>query len=448
MNPEKVNIHMIDSMRIIVIAENSGIKQSVVEILEQTTGPITCVDSMADGLLAVKRNHFDVAILSNDMKDYYSIESMVKNLQEVGSIQYILLVSELEKPTVSTDNKHLQSMLIESPNAAATEITHVLEALSTVMAQGKPSHKESFPLQSGEQGEVALFDSVPTGLYRIDLEGNFLDLNKTFVSMFRALNSEVLLADNYFSMFNDPDEKHTWLDIIKRDNIIHGLIYEIERYDGQVIWVRDTVRAVLDADGKQKYYDGSVEDITFQKKLDDKLSYLATQDILTGLPNRNFFQDQAKLTISQARYNEDLVAFLVLDLDHFSVINETYGYKTGDRILQIVASRTKIQLRKSDLVSRLGSDKFIALLSGIRNRRDVLAIAKKINQVFSTPFSVLENEITVSASIGISLFPEHGDDINTLIKRAEIATFAVKERERGGYMIYTDVIHTSYDDEN
>lgn len=439
---------MIDSMSIIVIAENSGIKESVVGILGQTVGPITRVDSMADGLLAVKRSHFDVAILSNDMKDYYSVESMVKNLQEVGSIQYIVLVSEFEKPPVSADNKHLQSMLIESPNAAATEITHVLEVLSTVMDQDKPSHKESFPLQSGQQGEVALFDSVPTGLYRIDLEGNFLDLNKTFVSMFRALNTEVILADNYFSMFNDPDEKHTWLDIIKRDNFIHGLIYEIERYDGQVIWVRDTVRAVLDANGKQKYYDGSVEDITFQKKLDDKLSFLATQDILTGLPNRNFFQDQAKLTISQARYNEDLVAFLVLDLDHFSVINETYGYKTGDRILQIVASRTKVQLRKSDLVSRLGSDKFIALLSGIRNRRDVLAIAKKINQVFSTPFSVLENEITVSASIGISLFPEHGDDINTLIKRAEIATFAVKERERGGYMIYTDVIHTSYDDEN
>ncbi|WP_320129920.1 GGDEF domain-containing protein [uncultured Sphaerochaeta sp.] len=141
----------------------------------------------------------------------------------------------------------------------------------------------------------------------------------------------------------------------------------------------------------------SVEDITFQKKLDDKLSFLATQDILTGLPNRNFFQDQAKLTISQARYNEDIVAFLVMDLDHFSAINETYGYKTGDRILQIVANRTKIQLRKSDLVCRLGSDKFIALLNGIRNRRDVLAIAKKLNQVFSTPFTVFEKDITVSA---------------------------------------------------
>jgi diguanylate cyclase (GGDEF)-like protein/PAS domain S-box-containing protein len=438
---------MIESMRLIAITEESEVKKSVVRILEKTIGPITCVDSMTDGLLAVKRNHFDVAILSNDMKDYYSLESMVKNLREVGSIQYIVLVSEKEKPSLSTDSKHLQSMLLTSPESAAREISQVLEALHSVMDQSPVSLEDSFETTK-DIAEVTLFDSVPTGLYRIDPEGNFLEMNKTFVTMFRALNAEVILSDNYFSMFNDPDEKDTWLDIIKRDKMIHGLIYEIERYDGQVIWVRDSVRAVFDSQGKTKSYDGSIEDITFQKKLDDKLSFLATQDILTGLPNRNFFHDQAKLTISQARYNEDLVAFLVFDLDHFAAINETYGYKTGDRILQIVASRTKTQLRKSDLVSRLGSDKFICLLSGIRNRRDVLAIAKKINQVFATAFEVLDNNIEVSASIGVSLFPEHGDDINTLIKRAEIATFAVKERERGGYMIYTDVIHTSYDDEN
>jgi len=132
-------------------------------------------------------------------------------------------------------------------------------------------------------------------------------------------------------------------------------------------------------------------------------------------------------------------------MDHFSEVNDRYGHKTGDRILQIVAGRIKSQLRKSDLVSRLGSDKFIALLNGLRNRRDVLAVAKKISQGFATPFVVQDKEIHLSASIGISLYPEHGDEVNTLIKRAEISTYAVKERERGGYMIYSDVIHTSYE---
>ena len=112
----------------------------------------------------------------------------------------------------------------------------------------------------------------------------------------------------------------------------------------------------------------------------------------------------------------------------------------------MMAGRVKAQLRKSDLVSRLGSDKFIVLLNGIRTRRDSLAVAKKINTAFSTPFELSEElSIDVSASLGISLYPEHGDDINTLIKRAEIATYAVKDRERGGYMIYSDILYSSDD---
>jgi diguanylate cyclase (GGDEF)-like protein/PAS domain S-box-containing protein len=370
---------------------------------------------------------------------------MVKILQEVGSIQCILLLSEREKPELGVENKLIESFLLDDAQVCAKAI---LERLAVVEANQKMEKRigsQDSESKTRISSDTSLFNSVPTGLYRIATNGDFVEINQTLATMFRAPSQDVVLAENYFSMFYDADEKHTWLEIIRRDDMIHGLIYEIERYDGQTIWVRDTVRAVFDHEGNQQYYDGSVEDITFQKKLDDKLSFLATQDILTGLPNRNFFQDQAKLTISQARYNEDLVAFLVVDLDRFTEVNEKYGHKTGDRLLQMVAGRTKIQLRKSDLVARLGSDKFIALLNGIRNRRDALAVAKKISQGFTETFDVQELKIPLSASIGIALYPEHGDEVNTLIKRAEIATYAVKERERGGYMIYSDVIHTTYE---
>jgi diguanylate cyclase (GGDEF)-like protein/PAS domain S-box-containing protein len=434
-----------ETIRVIVIAESTVKKEAVVDQLKNQITNLTFVDTMVDGLSAVKRNRYDAAILSYDMEDYYSIDNMVKILQEVGSIQCILLVSEREKPEIGIESKQIRFLLLEDVQVCAKTI---LEQLVLVEADRRLDKgiaaRDGLP-ETKISAETSLFNSVPTGLYRITTEGDFVEINHTLATMFRAPNQDVILADNYFSMFNDADEKHTWLEIIKRDDMIHGLIYEIERYDGQTIWVRDTVRAVFDHEGNQQYYDGSVEDITFQKKLEDKLSFLATQDILTGLPNRNFFQDQAKLTISQARYNEDLVAFLVVDLDRFSEINDKYGHKTGDRLLQMVAGRTKTQLRKSDLVARLGSDKFIALLSGIRNRRDALAVAKKISLGFAETFDVHELKIPLSASIGIALYPEHGDEVNTLIKRAEIATYAVKERERGGYMIYSDVIHTSYE---
>jgi len=294
-------------------------------------------------------------------------------------------------------------------------------------------------------GEKSLFDSVPSGLYRIDAKGNFLDINQTMVSLLRAPNMAVLRSENYFSLFKDPDAQTNWEEIINRDESIHGLIFEIERYDGQTIWVRDIARSIFDANRQLLYRDGSIEDITYQKKLEDKLSFLATQDILTGLPNRNFFHDQAKLTISQARYTDDIGAILIINIDRFTDINETYTHKIGDRLLQLIAGRVKSQVRKSDLVARLGGDKFIVLLNGLRNRRDVLAVAKKISLVFVEPFEIQDNIIHATASTGISLYPEHGDEVNTLIRRAEIATFAVKERERGGYLIYSNIINTNYE---
>ncbi|WP_320122790.1 sensor domain-containing diguanylate cyclase [uncultured Sphaerochaeta sp.] len=427
---------MLDSIRVIMVLEATGSKELLANYLKSQIEHITHVDTMVDALSTVKRQRFDVAILSNDLEDYYSIENMIKILNDIGSIDDILLVSEKELPPDSP------VISLENQMEAHVRILRELEKFS-LHTGAKPLRKRA--TKGGSLANTSLFDSVPSGLYRIKPTGEFVELNQTLANIFKAPSIEVMESDNYFSMFVDQEELKTWQEIIERDENIHGLVFEVERYDGQTIWIRDTVRTVYNEDEEVCFYDGSAEDISAQKRLEDKLAFLATQDILTGLPNRNFFHDQAKLTVSQARYSDDLVAFLVIDIDHFTTINENHGFKMGDKVLQIVASRVKAQLRKSDLVSRLGSDKFIVLLNGIRMRRDALAVAKKIQTAFATPFELPNTTIEVSASLGISLYPEHGDDINTLIKRAEIATYAVKDRERGGYMIYSDIL---YNDEN
>lgn len=428
---------MLETLRLIIVLEATGAKELLATYLKSQVENVTHVDTMVDALITVKRQRFDVAILSYDMEDYYSVDAMRKILKDVGSIDDILLVSEQE-------NLPVDSPAIALTNAmeAHTRILRELEKLSLRAGQ-KPLRKRV--AKDGNMSNTSLFDSVPSGLYRIKPNGDFVELNQTLASIFKAPSLEVMRSDNYFSMFSDQQELKTWQEIIERDESIHGLVFEVERYDGQPIWIRDTVRTVYNEDEEICFYDGSAEDISAQKRLEDKLAFLATQDILTGLPNRNFFHDQAKLTVSQARYTDDFVAFLVIDIDHFTTINETYGFKSGDKVLQTVASRVKAQLRKSDLVSRLGGDKFIVLLNGIRMRRDALAVAKKIQTAFASPIQLPDAMVEVSASLGISLYPEHGDDINTLIKRAEIATYAVKDRERGGYMIYSDILYAADD---
>ena len=435
---------MIDSINTIYIFETTPLKDELTTLLKENISTITCVHSMVDGLSAAKNNRYDAAIISNDMNDFYSVSKMIKILQEVGSLQYILVISEKEEPSIFIENMKINGIHIVSAQATLNSIIREMNELLTSKdtAQITSHHIDEMGLI--DTNERSLFDSVPSGLYRIDPEGNFLDINQTMVNILRAPNISVLQCENYFSLFKDPNQQNVWKEIINRDKVIHGFIFEIEPYDGETIWIRDNSRAVYDENTKLLYYDGAIENITYQKKLEDKLSFLATQDILTGVPNRNFFHDQAKMTISQARYTDDIVAILVINVDRFAEINDRFNYKTGDRLLQLIAGRIKEQVRKSDLLARLGGDKFVVLLNGLRNRRDVLAVAKKISLVFMEPFEIETQAIHATVSTGISLYPEHGDEVNTLIRLAEIATFAVKERERGGYMIYSNIINTNY----
>ncbi|MBN2860525.1 MAG: GGDEF domain-containing protein [Sphaerochaetaceae bacterium] len=435
---------MRDLIHAIYITEVTPLTSELEKLLTENLSNISCVHSMVEGLSAAKNRRYDAAIISNDMEDFYTVEKMIRILLEVGSFRYILVISEKETPVIENAKMKIQGLHMSSAQNALNSILRDLNEIKVTedTAEITSNHLERMIATTADG--ISLFDSVPSGLYRIDPEGNFLDINRTLVNILRAPNPAVLRRENYFSLFKDPDQRTVWKEIIDRDKFIRGLIYEIEPYDGETIWVRDNVRSVYNEEKEVVYYDGSIENITYQKKLEDKLSFLVTQDILTGVPNRNFFHDQAKMTISQARYTDDIVAFLIVNVDRFTDINERYTHKVGDRLLQLIAGRIKEQVRKSDLVARLGGDKFIVLLNGLRNRRDVLAVAKKISLVFNEPFNIDDTAIHATVSIGISLYPEHSDEVNTLIRLAEIATFAVKERERGGYMIYSNIISTTY----
>ena len=430
-----------------IIAEETLFSNELYKNLSQDVSDLFFASTVVEALEEIKTRKFDIIILSYDMHDFYSIDELITILQESVSIKKIIVFSEkqqvkdeLEKKFKIGDERIEMVFGVDVTGFTRT----ILEIINTLLLKRDAEEQKAKSMEKKNYSEnLPLFDSIPIGLYRIDPDGNFMDCNNTLITIFEAPHRDVLLEENYFAMFSDVDETTNWLEIIRRNGIIRGLVFEVEQYNGNSIWVRDNAKSVLDGDGSILYYDGTLEDVTLQKKLEDKLSFLATHDILTGLPNRNFFHAQSKLTLSQARYSGDIVAFLILDIDSFSEIITKYGSKVGDEILQISAERMKELMRKSDLIARLDGDKFIVLLHSIRNRRDILAVAKKVSQVFVEAVSVNDVQIPVTGSIGISIFPEHSDDISTLIKYAEIAALTVKEREKGGYMIYSESIHSS-----
>jgi diguanylate cyclase (GGDEF)-like protein/PAS domain S-box-containing protein len=213
--------------------------------------------------------------------------------------------------------------------------------------------------------------------------------------------------------------------------------YRIVRPDGSVRWIQDRAFPVHDAGGRVYRVAGIAEDITQRKEAEEKLVYLAHYDGLTGLPNRVLFRDRLEQTLAQGRRRDWLVGVLMLDLDRFKMANDTFGHAMGDMLLKQVAARLQECVRVGDTVGRFGGDEFGIILSDLRNVDDVRLVAQKFLSSFAEPFNLEANEIHVTASIGISLYPADSDDCDVLIKNADTALHRAKDSGRNNFQFYT-----------
>ncbi|MBF0540610.1 MAG: diguanylate cyclase [Nitrospirae bacterium] len=173
-----------------------------------------------------------------------------------------------------------------------------------------------------------------------------------------------------------------------------------------------------------------------KKKIEQSLKQMANHDLLTNLPNRTFFKSMLSQTLWQAsRYNESF-AILFIDLDGFKAVNDNFGHNIGDLLLKEVASRLSSCLRRIDVLSRIGGDEFIVMLSRINSRDDVSEVAKKIIQQISHPFLLDSNTCKIGTSVGISIYPDDGDNEEELIKKADNSMYEVKKRGKNNFKFY------------
>lgn len=180
-----------------------------------------------------------------------------------------------------------------------------------------------------------------------------------------------------------------------------------------------------------------LRDITERKRSEKTIRQMAYFDQLTGLPNRNMLMDRLEQVLARERRLQHFAAILFFDLDRFKTINDTLGHSFGDELLKAVAERIITVIRTSDTAARLGGDEFVLLLDNIEEIHYVDTIALKILELFNNPFIIREDEIHINASMGISIFPEDGSDMETLIKKADIAMYRAKETGGSSYHIYS-----------
>ena len=181
----------------------------------------------------------------------------------------------------------------------------------------------------------------------------------------------------------------------------------------------------------------SFEDVTEQKKAEEELRFLGLHDSLTGLPNRLLFYDRLGIAIENAKRNGNKLAVMMIDIDNFKLVNDTRGHDQGDELIKSISVNMQKILRKADTIARIGGDEFILLVTNMKSENDAVIIAEKVNQTIDTVIS-LENYkgIKISASIGIVIYPENGNDINTLIKNADEVMYDVKKSGKGRFSFY------------
>ncbi len=221
------------------------------------------------------------------------------------------------------------------------------------------------------------------------------------------------------------------------------LEYRMFARDGRVVWVRDEATMVRDERGMPRYSHGVIMDISDRKRTEEQVAFQAYHDELTGLPSRAMFEELLELSVARARRHDGAVAVLCVDLDDFRLVNDSLGHQAGDALLQLVAERLREATRETDLVARRGGDQFLLLLADL-DRDDggldgaVLraeSVAQRIQESLAGPFLITSTELYVTASIGVSLFPDDARDGGALQRNAEAAMYEAKKAGATGYVM-------------
>jgi diguanylate cyclase (GGDEF)-like protein/PAS domain S-box-containing protein len=291
-------------------------------------------------------------------------------------------------------------------------------------------------LQDSEKRMRSVLDNVSDGLATIDHAGIIESANPAVVKLFGydeqelvGQPAEILIATTHRSGFTNYLQHRLTQDIpISAAHESMG-----KRKSGSLFPLEFVVSSMQV--GSRHLFIATMRDISERKAHTDALEYQALHDALTGLPNRSLFGDRLRQALLSARRNQNMFGVLLLDLDRFKDINDALGHDRGDTLLQEVTARLRGVLRATDTIARLGGDEFAVLSTDAKHPDDVVATAKKILGALEGPFAIADQMVETGASIGIALYPVHGDDPTTLLRRADVAMYVAK-RSGGGHAVY------------
>lgn len=366
----------------------------------------------------------DAVASSLQNKGPYEIEHRV--LRKDGSFRHVKESAELR---------------CDEHNEPVRMIGTVLDITDHQMAQHR--------LQEQKEAFEAIYQKSSDGILLIE-EGKIVDCNESIVKILRAGSKEELFNTKMSKHTPEfqPDgrssyEKAAEMVAVCMEKGVHHFEWRHRRMNGESFWA-EIVLTRLTINNKNVIH-LAVRDVSERKMMEEQISkqnvmllHQARHDPLTGLPNRVLFLDRLGQAIKKAKRNREQVAVLFIDLDRFKEINDSMGHSVGDHVLQTIAEKLKRGIRDSDTVARLGGDEFSLLVESVDHPVDTSTVAQKLIEIIKEPMHLKGNELYMTMSIGISIYPHDGDAADILLRNADAAMYKAKDSGRNAYEFYTE----------
>ena len=344
------------------------------------------------------------------------------------------------EPIRSSSGKVLGTLAIyhrESHKPNAEEISLVEQTVYLAdIALGR-SHADR-ALRESEKLLSDILENVSAYIYMKDTQGRYLFANRLLRERFDAPMAEIVGYDD--SKFYDAD---TVARMHKEDLRVLEGGEQLENEETNLNILTGVTQVFMTVKLPLRREDGHIyalcgisTDITERKDIEEHMQHMAQYDALTHLPNRALFDDRLQQAMASAQRNKTRLALMFIDLDKFKPVNDTYGHGVGDMLLKDVALRIQDCLRDSDTAARIGGDEFVILLPAIETEPDAGKVGEKIRHALHRPFELSGHTVQIGSSIGVAVYPEHGDEEKLLVKNADIAMYHAKKSGRNNVKIY------------
>ncbi|MDR5171110.1 EAL domain-containing protein [Methylobacillus flagellatus] len=435
---------------VLIVDDNERLAQSLQQLLQLHGYNAEMCSSGEDALQLVMDIKFDLMLLDLSMPDMNGFDVLTE-LATHTAPPPVIVISGTKTLNAAIEAMRLGAYDFLRKPYQPEELLHTIENAiekSRLETQNRSIHAR---LEESENLYRYLVNSSPDIIYTLDDSGRFTFINHR-VETLLGYRRESLIGKHYTEIiYSDDFDRASYAFNERRtgNRATRNIELRLKCKDRETE-VRhfeiNFITVVLNATGT---YAGTHEsgtpfsgtygvarDISDRKKVEEVITRQAYHDTLTGLPNRALFKDRLNVALNHAKRNQQQLAIMFLDLDRFKWVNDTLGHFYGDELLKHVAQRLSGCLRAQDTLARMGGDEFTLLLHDLQQPDDASLVAAKIVEELKRPFLLDEREIFISSSIGIALYPDHGDSIETLIKSADIAMYHVKWRGKNGYQYY------------